>query len=209
MRYARLVDDPYCARLTLTTAPAIEPVSVADLMAHSRIDNAAEGSYLAGLITASRQWIEQYLGRQLITATWTMKLDEFPAGDDLELPRPPLLTVASVKYYDVNRALQTVDASSYYVHTFAGPEAAPGMLERIQGFAWPTAYDGDGAVEIAFTAGYGATANLVPLQIRQAIMIHAAELYERREQLAGGAFGGALIPSAITVERLLWPLRVW
>lgn len=204
MRYARLVDSPWNARLALTTAPTEEPVSVQELRAHSRIDVVDDINYIAILIPASRQWIEQYLGRQLITATWTMTLDEFPADGVIELPRPPLLAVSSVKYYDTARVLQTFAAAGYNAHTFAGPEAPMGRVELASGSVWPTAYSGEGAVQIAFTAGYGAAGAAVPMQIKQAILLHAAELYERREQVIVGT---SVSPVAITVERLLWPLR--
>ena len=208
MKYAQLVAEPYCARLALKTPPATEPVSVAELMTHSRIDNGDEGPYLAALITASRQWIEQYLGRQLITATWTMRLDAFPMDDEFELPRAPLLAAPApiVQYYDSNRVQQTVAAATYNVHTFAGPEAGTGFIELASGNAWPSVYLGEGAVQIEFAAGYGAAAADVPAQIRQAILMHAAEMYERREQVVVGTISS---PVAITVERLLWPLRVF
>jgi uncharacterized phiE125 gp8 family phage protein len=206
VKYARLVDEPWNARLALTSAPASEPVSVDEQKLHSRIDAPDDNQFLAVAIAASRQWIEQYLGRQLVTATWTMTLDEFPGDGVIELPRPPLVSVSSVKYYDGDRVLQTFDPASYYVHASGGgPEAPMGRIELAEGSAWPTTYDGEGAIEVAFVAGYGADA-AVPAQIRQAIQIHAGELYERREQVIVGTIS---TPSAITVERLLWPLRVF
>jgi len=206
VKYQQLVDAPCNARLAQTTAPASEPRDVVELKQHIRQDISDEDDYLGSLISASRQWIEMYLGRQLITATWTLTLDAFPADGVMELPRPPLLTVASVKYYDVARVQQTFAASGYHTHVFAGPEAGPGRIELAPGTAWPTVYSGEGAVQIAFTAGYGATGSTVPPQIRQAILLHAAEMYERREQVIVGAIS---TPVAVTVERLLWPLRVF
>lgn len=206
MKYARLVDEPWNARLALTTAPASEPVSLDEQKLHSRVDVSDDNSFLAAAITASRQWIEQYMGRQLVTATWTMTLDAFPGDGVIEMPRPPLISVSSVKYYDGDRVEQTFAAAGYHVHASgAAPEAPMGRIELADGYSWPTVYDGEGAVQIAFVAGYGA-ALAVPVQIKQAIQIHAAELYERREQVVVGTIS---TPSAITVERLLWPLRVF
>lgn len=205
MKYARLVDEPWNARLAQTSEPASEPVSVDEQKLHSRIDAPDDNQFLAVAIAASRQWIEQYLGRQLVTATWTMTLDEFPGDGVIELPRPPLASVGSVKYYDGDRAQQTFAAAGYHVlASGAAPEAPMGRIELAEGYAWPTTYSGEGAVQIEFVAGYGA-ASAVPVQIKQAIRMHAAELYERREQVVLGA----VAPVAITVERLLWPLRVF
>jgi len=205
MNYRDLIGEPYNARLALTTPAASEPVSVAELMKHSRIDFSEDAGYLAGLIAASRQWVEQYTGRQLINASWTLTLDGFPDAC-FDLPRPPLVSVTSVKHYDAARVQQTVAVATYNVLAFTGPEAPPGKLELATGYAWPSVYAGDGAVQVEFVAGYGATAATVPAQSKHAILLHAGELYERREQVVVGT---STTPAAITVERLLWPLRVW
>lgn len=206
MRYLQLVGCPWNARLALTTAASVEPVSVDEQKEHSRISTSDENALLEAMVTAARQWVEEYLGRQLTMATWTLHLDEFPYDGAIELPRPPLLTVSSVKYYDSARTLQTLAGSSYYSHVYTGPEAPMGRVELAVGEAWPSIFNGEGAVQIAYTAGYGATAMSVPLQIRQAIKILAGEMYERREQVIVGTIS---TPVALTVERLLWPLRVW
>jgi uncharacterized phiE125 gp8 family phage protein len=206
MNYRDLIGEPYNARLALTTPALSEPVSAEELSKHSRIDFSEDAGYLAGLIAASRQWVEQYTGRQLINATWTLTLDRFPASS-FDLPRPPLVSVTSVKYYDSAYVLQTVAVASYKVLMFAGPEAPPGKIELAVGYVWPSpVYARPGAVQIALLAGYGATAATVPAQIKHAILLHAGELYERREQVVVGV---STTPAAITVERLLWPLRVW
>jgi uncharacterized phiE125 gp8 family phage protein len=205
MKYACLVDAPWNARLALTAAPADEPVSLAELKQHTRVDGADDNGYLAAASAAARQWVEQYLGRQLVTATWTLTLDGFPSDGSIEIPRPPLISVTSVKYYDAARVQQTFAVASYHVHSYAGPESPMGRIELASGATWPTTYGGEGAVQIAYQAGYGAAA-AVPPQIKQAVLILAAELYERREQQTVGTI---VTPNAITVERLLWPLRVW
>lgn len=205
MRYAQLVEAPYNARLTLTTPAAVEPVEVAELRQHVRQDLGDDDDYLFAVVTAARQLVEQYLQRQLVTASWTLVLDSFPADGILELPRPPLQSVTSVRYYDTSRVLQTFAASNYYTHTFAGPDAPPGRLELADGAAWPTVFGGGGAVQVLYSAGYGASGVSVPGQIRQAVMLLAAELYERREQ---SIVGSSVTPVILPAERLLWPLRV-
>lgn len=53
MKYAQLIDEPWSAMLALKTAPAIEPMSVAELQVHNKIDSAIEAEYLATLIRKS------------------------------------------------------------------------------------------------------------------------------------------------------------
>lgn len=206
MRFAALVGAPYCARLTLTTPPAAEPVDAAALRTHSRIDSTDEDAYLLALAKSAREWVETYLGRQLITATWTMTMDAFPEDGIIEVPRPPLQAISSLKYYDADRVQQTFAAANYHVHAYEGQAAPMGSIELISGAAWPTLYLGKGAIQIAFTAGYGDDAGEVPNTIRQAVSVFAAELYERREE---SVVGMSVSGSAIASERLLWPLRVY
>lgn len=205
MRYAQLVESPYNARLALTTAPTVEPVEVSELRLHVRQDFGDDDEYLASVITAARLWVEEYLQRQLVSAAFTLALDQFPDDGVIELPRPPLLTVTAVRYYDTSRVQQTLAASSYYTHVFTGPEAPPGRIELADGVAWPTIFGGEGSVQVAFTAGYGTSGAAVPLSVRQAVMMFAAELYERREM---SVVGRSVSPTVLPVERLLWPLRV-
>jgi hypothetical protein len=49
--------------------------------------------------------------------TWLLALDAFPAWE-IELPQPPLISVASVKYIDDAGDLVTLASSEYKVSTF-------------------------------------------------------------------------------------------
>ena len=124
MRYSKLIDPPWNAQLALTTAPTVEPVTLAELQAHARVDDSEVDAYLTALIAGARQWVEEWLQRQLVTATWTLTLDCFPRDGIIELPRPPLLAVTTVNYYDVDRATQLLAAATYHVHAHTGPEAS-------------------------------------------------------------------------------------
>jgi uncharacterized phiE125 gp8 family phage protein len=74
--------------LTRTTPPAVEPVTAAEAKAHCRVDTTVDDAYIATLITASRQWCEEYLDRSLVNTQWTLRLDAFPY--EIPLPRPPM-----------------------------------------------------------------------------------------------------------------------
>ena len=66
--------------LTLVTAPASEPVSLAEAKAHLRIEAADDDSLIGALITAARQSAEAHMRRALMSQTWRLSLDRFPAA---------------------------------------------------------------------------------------------------------------------------------
>ena len=186
--------------LTLVTAPAAEPVSLAEAKAHLRIDSADDDSLITALISAARQAAESHTRRALITQTWRLTLDRFPAapqpwwggvregadmpaaGSVIELPRPPLVSVTSVTTYDDADNATVASAASYFVDT-------DGVLGRValrSGKTWPVTLRVAGGVEVLFVAGYGA-ASAVPQAIRQGMLMQIGHLYENREAEAAQA----------------------
>lgn len=169
--------------LTLTTAPAVEPVSTAEAKTHMRVTASDEDTYIGTLIEAARIDSELVQHRQFITATYTLTLDRFPAGDYIDLPRPPLQSVTSVKYYDSSGTQQTFSSSNYTVDT----SAAPGRIYVDWDTGWPSDVDDRrNAVEIIYKAGYGDAATSVPNTTIQAIKIKVAHWFENREPVAVG-----------------------
>lgn len=160
--------------LSLVTAPTVEPVLPADLMAHARIDYVE--SDLAGYIAAARKWCETYTRRQFITATWRLTLDYFPCGC-IEPPIAQLLTVSSITYIDTAGTSQAWSSSSYNVDVYS----LPGRIEPVYGEVYPSTREQNNAVTVTFTAGYGAAASNVPDTVKTAIKLMAAHLYENRE----------------------------
>lgn len=200
--------------LTLVTAPASEPVSLAEAKAHLRIDAADDDSLITALITAAREAAEAHTRRALVTQSWRLSLDGFPAaaqpwwdgvrrtanvaadGSVIELPRPPLVSVTSVTVYDDDDSATIAAASSYYVDS----DREPGRVVLRSGGTWPVVGRVAGGVEVLFVAGYGA-ASAVPQAIRQGMLMLIGHLYEHREAEAGGS-----LPSGVTA---LWrPYRV-
>jgi uncharacterized phiE125 gp8 family phage protein len=184
-------------RLALVTAPTQEPLTVSEMQEHSRIDINDDDALLSSYIQAARLWCETATGRAFISQTWDMYLDGFPGGV-LYFPKAPLLSVTSVTAYDTADAATVVSATNYQVTT-----GTPGTLRLKAAGTWPSvslrAADG---VVIRFVAGYGTTANAVPENIRAALRLLTAHLYEHREPVLVGTTGGKL---PFTVEALLSP----
>jgi len=168
-------------RYSLTSAPASEPVSLTEVKQQLRLaapDEEAiytdEDSRLNGFIKAAREQVEHICRRALITQTWTINLDGWPSGNEIVLPFPPLVSVTSVKYTDVD-AVQTT-FTDYSVDT-----GTPGKIVLDYGETWPSAtLRPRSPIEIIFVAGYGAS-TAVPESIRQAILMLVGHLYENRE----------------------------
>ncbi|MGQ0589312.1 MAG: head-tail connector protein [Sphingosinicella sp.] len=170
--------------LKLITAPALEPVSLAEARAHCRVDLPDDDGLLAGYILAARQWAETYLRRALVTQTFELTLEGF--SPEIVLPRPPHQSVTSIQYLDGAGTLQTLAASEYQVDLSSGSLAArirPAYLKT-----WPTTrLDSYDAVRVRYVAGYGANPWNGPDAIRSAILLLLGHLYRFRETVTAGS----------------------
>lgn len=180
----------------LASPPSEEPITLQEARAHLRLDD-GEDEYLQALITAARRHCEAFQGRVYVTQSWDLYLNGFPSGY-IRIPLPPLQEISSITYRDSSGELQTLDPSEYVVDRFR----EPGMLCPARGRSWPATYPEINSVQICFVAGYGMAAD-VPREVKQAILLKLADLYEHR----GGDEG---IDKGITeaVESLLWPERI-
>jgi uncharacterized phiE125 gp8 family phage protein len=158
--------------LSLITPPVAEPVTLADAKAHLKLDTADEDTLLAALIAAARARAEWHTGRALVSQSWVLKLDTFPSNLIAEIPLPPLQTVTEVAFTAPDDLRTVQPPASYRVDT----ACEPGRVIFAQ---TPQQLRASDAVEIAFSAGYGAAA-AVPLAIRQAILVILADLYSHR-----------------------------
>ena len=168
--------------LTRTVDPATEPVTLAELKEHLRIDGTDQDSELTILLQAARENVEHQQKRQLITATWALTMDAFPAGPII-LPVPPLISVTSISYEDLAGDTQTWGASNYQVEI----TNERGSVTVEPNVTYPDTESGRrNAVTVTFTAGYGTSNSDVPETTRLAIMMLAAHWYENREPVVVG-----------------------
>jgi uncharacterized phiE125 gp8 family phage protein len=172
--------------LQLNTPPAAEPVSLDQAKAWLRVESGAdEDALIAALIPAARARAEWHAGRAFVTQVWTLWLD--CTDGCITIPLPPLQSVQSVTVYAPDGTATLLAADTY---TVAGQRlilTQPVLnLRAVNGIA------------IAFTAGYGAAAD-VPPDIAQAILQILASLYEHR--------GGDAAPTPDSALALLAPYR--
>lgn len=184
--------------LTQITAPAVEPVTLAEVKDHCRVEHDLDDALIEGLITAARELVEQRTGRALITQQWQWSLDAFAAV--LCPPRPPLQSVDSITYVDTDGTTQTLSPTEYRVDT----ATQPGRITEAYGKTWPAIRSVTGAVQITFTAGYGDYENTVPRALRQAMLLLIGGWYENREAVAPVQ----LMAIPFAVDALLSPHRL-
>lgn len=186
----------------ITTPPASEPVTLAQAKAHLRVDFTDDDALIGVLIQAAREHCEEILGRALMAQTVEAVLDEEP-GDVIVLPRPPLISVRSIKFYDVDNVATLVDPSEYLVDT----HSEPGRIVLADEGEWPDVDLRPGnAVVIEFDAGYGDDETDVPSKFRQAMLLLIGHWYTHREEVSVG--GGSAMPVPFAAQALLQADRV-
>lgn len=195
--------------LRLTTAPEDEPITLEDAKVHCKLgsDECDEDAYVQSLIKMAREAVEEATCRALITQTRELRLDGFPCdGDDaddaLEIPRPPLASISSIKYIDTAGTLQTWDPALYQVDIFS----EPGRVLPAYGQVWPITRPVLGAVRIEFVCGFGDEPTDVPEPLRQAIRLLVGDAYAIREsQIVGVSIAAnPAVAALIAPYRVLW-----
>jgi len=181
------------------TAPAAEPVTVAEAKTHCRVDTSADDSYIGTLITAAREYIEETLDISMITQTWEARYDVFPLWEII-LPRPKMATgTVTVIYRDEAGQSQTITsaAGAFQVDS----NIVPGRIYPLYDSVWPAVRGDENSVTVRWNAGYGATGASVPAILKQAILLLVAHWYEMRQPVQAGY--SQVLPVPNTFETLM------
>ena len=191
--------------VTVITPPPFLPVALTDIYSSLRLD--VEGSppthfddaMLLKHMLAATQDIEKRVRRALVQQTVRVSYGGFPwsrqayeqlspssrreALCSLRLPRPPVLSVSAVQYYDAVNTLNTVDPSNYYITDEVVPE-----LRFATNFVPPTVYNRPDAVRVTCVVGYAPAgsppatqedyAANIPEPLRQAVILGVQCLYD-------------------------------
>lgn len=178
------------------TAPTYEPISAADVAEYIRVDDLAQDELLLeGMITAARQYLEQYLNRPIATQTLEEALTGWANPIVLD---SSLQSVTSIKYLDLNGVEQTLASNQYLVDTYS----EPAQITPAYNVEFPELYAVPNNVKVRYVAGYtsGGSPDLNPMPkpLRFAMMLIIGDLYANRE--AGGEKAYQINP---TVQSLL------
>lgn len=164
-----------------------------------------DAELLEHLITAARQWVEDYTRRRLAVQTLELVLDSFPGVGFLL--HPPVHEVVSLKYLDTDNVERTLDPSGYVLDDASDQH----WVVPAYGTDWPDTYLEINAVRLRYITGYTGTGDSpdtypLPGPLRAAMLLIIGDLYENRE----AAIVGVSYTPNPALERLLsmWRLEV-
>jgi len=176
----------------VVTAPPAEFVSLADGLAHLRVEPGDDDVYVGLLLRAAQAHLEGpggWLGRAV--GVQTLEWRGYSCDGVISLPYPPFRSLVSVK----DASGGDVDPDTLDVETQRFRAA---VITRKSG-AWP-----GGPIRITYTVGYDPEdAEAAP--IRHAILLLVGHWYQNRE----GVTAGQMSAMPFAVDALLAPLRIW
>ena len=179
--------------VTPPTVTPIECVGLAELKLHLRCaaDVTDEDSLIAAYCASAWDYCQRICWRQFLTAGYRLTMPSwFTQNVDavrsrsfgrleiyIPIPKPPLIAVQSVEYYDQNNALQTWSAGNYRVDD----QSDVAELWSVVDLGFPTLYPRQDAVRVNYTAGYGTTSAEMPAALLHAVRLLVGDYYETRE----------------------------
>lgn len=190
--------------ISVVTPAAAEPVTVAEMKEHLRVDWDEEDTYIGDLITACRRMFTGMTNRVCVNEKYTERFENWPRDKgEILLQRAPLSTVSTVVYTDTAGATNSWASSNYT--TVTGQE--PGRLVLKFSGQWPTDSLQPGLpIVVTYTSGYGTSADDVPADLKLAIKAMVAHYYDNREPVVVGTIASE-IPYHLTT--LLTHQTVW
>lgn len=169
--------------IKITIGPNIEPVTLAEAKAQCRVDLDDDDALIESYILAAREYLEGIDWRAWLTQTIEYWIDRWPPDYVIELPRPPVQSVTSIKYYDLDNVERTFSSAAYFVDTITQPC-------RI-GLNWnsnwpPEPLRAINAICVTYVAGWTAQ-EYFPQRLKQAMLLLIGHWYENREASTLGA----------------------
>lgn len=156
--------------VTVTVAPASEPVTLAEAKTHCAVDGSDNDAELGLMIGAARTFVEEYCGIKLVSQTVVMRASSF--CDLGHLPVAPLISTTSVTYLDTAGAEQTL-STDVYESVLVGLE--PSIRLKINQ-SWPSPRTATDALRVTATAGYSS----LPASIKHALLLLIGKWFDDR-----------------------------
>lgn len=156
-------------RVWSVAAPTAACVTLGEMQAHLRLPPSFEAALIEGDVLAAQGMVERRIQRILQRRTATLRLPSLPSGNcPVELPGGEVGAITSV----------TADGLPVIGTTFVGD--SPALL--IPSAEWPTVTGEGYPVTIVYTVGFVA----VPADLRAAVMLLAADLFQYRTNSEAG-----------------------
>ena len=174
--------------LTETSPIPAAALPVSHLRDHLRLssgfaDDTTQDALLEQYLRAAIASVEGRVSRALFRRGYVLRLGRWRDGHAQRFPLAPVVSVEGVSLISAQGVATSVAPDRYRLD-------ADGMRPRLEaaGTALPMIPTG-GAVEIAFTAGFGVVWDDIPADLRQAVLLLAAQYYEGREAGGGADMG--------------------
>ena len=159
--------------------PQAEPLTLAEVKAHLRLDSGEEDLLLAALIRTAREHLERTTGLCLLSQTWRLYLDRWPQTGVILLGKTPVQTIETILVFD---------GAARPARLWLRDPPSPGRVMN--------------GIEIDFIAGYGEAGTDMPDTLKRAMLSHVAQMFAFR-----GAVTPENQPAAVPAgyERLVAP----
>lgn len=177
---ARSWDEGVSWRSVLVEPPEEEPIHLEYVRESVLrvVNGSVDDEFIGNQIKAVRELWEDETGRAGMEQTWQWIGNRFPCWE-IELPRPPLISVTSIEYIDTTGTRQTLEGSPSEFVVLPSGKFTRGRVTPLYGASWPaTRYQAD-AVTVTYQAGYADVAD-VPEMVKAGMGLMVAELYRYR-----------------------------
>ncbi len=195
--------------ITVTVQPTTGPVSLDEAKTHLRVIGNENDTYITSIITAARDYVENFTRLSINTKTIEYTLDRFPDDGywvqtgEIRLPSAPVQSVTSVGYTNSSGSTATMASTDYIVDVVS----VPARITPKKDGEWPDIYNTINNVKVTYTAGYAASTD-IPQAIRHANLLMISHFYDERSPVKPVQMHE--VP--MCVSSLLQPyrdLRVW
>lgn len=164
----------------LSTRPTLEPVSITEARKQLELQqDPSHDEHLLRLITQAREQFEHDTESAMCYQTWVYKTAKI--YDGLRIPKRPVHSITTIKYYDSGNALQTLSSTVYQLDK-------PGRMIRLAyDKDWPDTVSRWDAYELTIKFGYSQDGALVPQVAKQAMLLLIGHYFENRDMLMSDA----------------------
>ncbi|NTE57208.1 hypothetical protein G6M78_19270 [Agrobacterium tumefaciens] len=161
----------------LINPPQAEPLTLAEVKAHLRLDGSDEDALLAALIRTAREHLERVTGLCLLRQTWRLYLDQWPQTGVIPIAKTLVQTIETILVFGIDGRETNITAADKLLDGAARPARlwlrdppAPGRMMN--------------GIEIDFIAGYGEAGTDVPDTLKRAMLMHVAQMFAFRGAVA-------------------------
>ena len=156
--------------------PDQEPITLEEAKNHLRVHHDLEDALIESLITAAREWCEDFQNRAYLTQEWVLYFDELQY-DVIRIPRPPLQQVNSIVVVGADDVQH--DVTDYEVDDNPNPA-------RLKINEYPAVDTRElSSLQIEYTAGHESPDD-VSDKVKNAIKLLVGHWYKNREAVVAG-----------------------